>query len=99
MVDTVGDIEDLGISFAEEDFVKDQQNFEDSPEIKHLNKYLDKKGGKLSCFPLSFMQGNFAYYYVQQNQLIDDAINDIGALSSNYVERLEQSSEEEDNED
>jgi hypothetical protein len=59
----------LGVQFGKEDFEKEIATDEASKayinEDSYLKDYLEKKGGKLKCGPLSYIQGNFAYRYSQ----------------------------------
>lgn len=84
LADTLGDIEGLGIEFGKEDFekvvAKDDRAQQYIDEDKYLKEYLDKKGGKLKCGPMSYMQGNFAFYHAQKNEYIDNSSKESKAI-------------------
>ena len=61
-----------------------------------MREYVEAKGGKLKCLPLSFMQSNFAYFYSQRNSFIDSCMKDVKSLEKNYVKALDYSSGEDD---
>ena len=67
MADSIGDIEGLGVQLGKDDFekeiAKDKKALEYIEEDKYLKEYLDKKGGKIKCGSLSYIQGNMAFYH------------------------------------
>lgn len=77
LADTLEDIEGLGVEFGKEDFekevAKDPKAQMYIEEDKYLKEYLDKKGGKLKCGSLSYIQGNFAYLHAQKSEFIENA--------------------------
>jgi hypothetical protein len=50
MVEDFEDIEGLGTEFEKKDFEKESE-----VDDKYLREYLRKKGGKLSCQPISYL--------------------------------------------
>lgn len=59
LADTLGDIEGLGVEFGKEDYekevAKDERAKQYIEEDRYLKEYLEKKGGKLKCGPLSYI--------------------------------------------
>ncbi len=56
---------------------------------KHLKKYMEEKGGKLKCFPMSYMQSNYAFYYSQRNAFLDECLSSASNLKENYSSVIE----------
>lgn len=101
MADILGDLEGLGIEFGKEDFVVEKKGAsKESEEFilenKYLKDYLDQKGGKLKCLPLSYIQGNFAYYYSQRNEFLDATLKEVKSLAQNFAKTLDYSSGEDE---
>jgi len=69
LVSYFGDIDQLGVKFdLEDDFVEQNEQVKKviKEESPHLNEHFEKKEHKdkiLKCYPLSYFQGSFTYYY------------------------------------
>ena len=98
LADTIGDLDNLNVQFGKEDFDTNipemQRDFIESN--KYMKEYMEKKGGKLKCGSLGYLQGNFGYYYSQKNSFIDECMKEVGTIAKTYPKIMDYSSGEED---
>ena len=72
-VDLFGDMAGLGLELTEKDYVSDRQLethlAKETPKDKEaLLQYIkSERGGKglAKCYPLAYIQGNFAHYHLK----------------------------------
>lgn len=72
LISTFGEFSNLGLELSEEDKIPEnalKQHLDEHEEPEELIKFLKSDqggGGMAKCYPVSYIQGNFAYHAVKK---------------------------------